>query len=285
MRYKQDIAESEPELLLGCLFVLGGLAASGCIASPDDDDVNVPDAPALETDAVAVNAVAVNAVAVNALTSNAVAVNALIGNSLTKSSLTGNQYTRNALEDANSREILDYIVSCALPAGQSFNYETKNGTKYTVSGALGLAPEWGTPHGQCDEICQQWVSGCVLSRVNYLGEHVKISLRGLNPALQVTWPEYTTYTKREATYYGNIFSQPRRFLGCLPPGVTKDPRVCGPSVDDCVIDFQGSCNDVCLGTNLTGGYLNCRGPADNALGNAFGWKMPYLGSVTVYLDP
>ncbi|APR87259.1 Dienelactone hydrolase family protein [Minicystis rosea] len=250
----------------------------------------MPDAPALQTDALAVNALAVNALAVNALAVNALAVNALAvnaltSNPLTKSSLTGNMHTRNALEDPNAREVLEYIVSCALPAGQSFSYKTKDGTSHDVSGALGLAPEWGQPHGECNEICQQWVSGCVLSRVNYLGEHVKISLRGLNPALAVTWPEYTQYTQREAAYYGNIFSQPRRFLGCLPKGVTKDTRVCGPSVDDCIIDFQGTCEDVCLGSSLTGGYINCRGPMDNVLGDAWGWKMPYLGSVTVYLDP
>ncbi|MFT3769417.1 MAG: hypothetical protein QM820_28600 [Minicystis sp.] len=239
---------------------------------------------ALTQNALTQNALTQNALTQNALTQNALTQNALTQNALTQNALTQNALTQNALEDPNARELFEYIVSCALPKGQSLTYTTIDGTAHTFDGELGLAPEWSMPGGKCGKVCQQWVSGCVLSRLDYLGEHVTISIRGTNPAIVVpSWPEYVEYTHREATYYGNIFSQPQQFLGCLPPGVTQDPRVCGPSVDDCVVKFTGSCENVCAGSYWAGGYMNCRGPMDHNEQGATG-TMSYLGSVTVFLD-
>lgn len=266
------------------LVVLGGLAATGCIATPDDDDVVGPsDEPALHTDAFTQNAFTQNAFTQNAFTQNALTQTALTQSPLTQSSLAQNALTQAALNDPNARELFSYVVSCALPAGSELSYAASDGNTYTFDGSLGLAPEWGQPNGRCNELCQQYVSGCVLSRLDYVGEHVTLSVRGANPALTVSWPEYTTYTQREATYYGNIFSQQHQYLACLPPGVTTDPRVCGPSLDDCVIKFTGSCDQVCTAQAWTGAYLNCKGPLDHNE-NGVG-QMIYPGTITVYLKP
>jgi hypothetical protein len=263
---------------LGCLIVvLGGLAASGCIASPDEE-VSLSDGPSLHSDALTQNALTQNALTQNALTQNALTQNALTQNALTQNAL-----TQNALDDPNARELFTYIVSCALPDGQDLQYTDNEGVTHTFEGSLGLAPDWGKPHGRCNETCQQWISGCVLSRLDYLGQHVDISIRGQNRALATTWHERHTFTQREATYYGNIFSQPQRMLGCLAPGETSDPRVCGPSLDGCAVTFTGTCDDVCGAPRADGSFPSCRGPSDHNL-----WSdasSAYAGSVTVFLHP
>ena len=245
-----------PQLPLGCLFgVLAGLATTGCLIAPDDE-VSVPEEVALKPDA---------------LTSNA----------LTSNALTSNALTSNALTDPNARELLTYIVSCALPAGQQVSYVSE-GTSYTLSGSLGLAPQWGEADGSCDESCQQWVSACVLSRVDYLGAPLSISVRGQNPGLVTGPAEQAQYTHREAAYYGNVFSQPQQFFGCISPGLVTDPRVCGPGpLYQCFIHFAGTCKQVCDPALSDGSFPNCRAPVP---GEGQGFTGPiYHESVTVFL--
>jgi len=268
---------------LGCLIVvLGGLAATSCIASPDEG-VSWSDGPALQGEALTQNALTQNALTQNALTQNALTQNALTQNALTQNALTQNALTQNALNDPNARELFSYIVSCALPEGETLSYLADDGVTYSFEGSLGLAPEWSKPHARCNETCQQWVSGCVLSRLDYLGQHVEISIRGQNPALATTWEERHEYTQREATYYGNIFAQPQRFLACLSPGETGDPRVCGPSLEGCAVTITGSCDEVCGAPRVDGSFPDCRGSSDHArAGRA---QLAYTGSVTVFLQP
>jgi len=92
----------------------------------------------------------------NALTHNALTQNALTHNALTHNALTHNALTHNALSDPDARELLSYIVSCALPANESVDIKV-DGVDYTYQGQLGVAPEWGTPNGQCNDRCQGWV--------------------------------------------------------------------------------------------------------------------------------
>jgi hypothetical protein len=258
------------------LAVLGGLTATGCIASSEDES-SVLEAPPMHTDAIQINAIQINAIQINAIQ-----INALLSSSLTQDALLLNTQTGGPLEDPSARQLFSYIVSCALPEGQELTYTDTQGTAYTFDGSLGIAPQWGAPGGNCNEVCQQWVSGCVLSRVDYLGQHVSISLRGLNPALKASPTEMQQYTHREATYYGNIFSQPQRLLACLAPGETSDPRVCGPSIENCGIEFQGSCDQVCGAQLPDGSFAACRGPADRIENGQL--IKPYLGSVTTFLQ-
>ena len=80
------------------------------------------------------------------------------------------------LEDPSSRELMKYLVSCALPTGDDVTV-TVQGTTYTFPGQLGLAPEWGLQVRTCDVSCQQWVSA-VPGRPRRLPGRREISLRG-----------------------------------------------------------------------------------------------------------
>ena len=94
------------------------------------------------------------------------------------------------------------------------------------------------------------------------------------------------FTHREATYYGDIFSQPQVRYACLSPGETSNPRVCGPSLDDCVMDVVGACDAACDLPESTGAFPKCRDKPRNLLS----WLWPqdtksFAGSITVFLKP
>lgn len=74
-------------------------------------------------------------------------------------------------------KVMEYIVSCALPAGRVITsrdpFTNKN---LTFEGEIGLCEEWQTeaPSPECREL----VSACVLARVNATGKRIPISLHG-----------------------------------------------------------------------------------------------------------
>jgi hypothetical protein len=263
---------------LRCLLALcGAVTVCGCAVSTVEE-VGVAEEAALTSNALTSNALTSNALTSNALTSNALTSNALTSNALTSNALTSNALTSNALNDPNSLELMKYIVGCALPAGAEVVTPAE-----TFEGELGLAPEWGLPGGHCDSACIGWVSGCVLSRVDFLGVHVEISVRGDLPALAVSAAEAAAYTDREATYYGDIFAAPQQRFACLSPGQTSDTRVCGPSLVGCVMTITGACNDVCAPPTADGAFRDCLGLVPAPGGLPFDFIEPFPGSVTVFL--
>jgi hypothetical protein len=191
-------------------------------------------------------------------------------------------------DDPLSRQFLSYVVSCALRPDQQFTLVLDSGT-YTFTGQLGLAPLWGGENGTCDASCRAWVSSCVLSRVNYLGQRVNISLRGSSPALATTAIERSTYSKPEAAYYGDVFASPQQRYACVSPGSTLITRVCGPSWaqpgDPCVMTVVGDCNvptstsvapTTCGGVDpIDGSYTDCHT-------NTVGTGVAYPSPITVY---
>jgi hypothetical protein len=236
---------------LGWLCALSSVAACGGSEEP---------LAVSSSDLRTANALTANALTANALTANALTANALTANALTANALTANALTANALRDPLGRELLKYVVSCALPAGDSVTISVDD-QAYTFPGSLGLAPEWGQRHGRCDGRCQRWVSACVLSRVDAQGVERTISIRGDNKALRPTPAERADFPRREATYYGNLFVDGKpRFL-CLSPGLDSDARVCGPSLDGCPMTVVGSCADACDREGRFGAFEDCRGGA------------------------
>ena len=224
------------------------------------------------------NALTANALTANALTANALTANALTANALTANALTANALTANGLKDPLGRELLKYVVSCALPAGAAVSI-TVDGAKYQFPGSIGLAPEWGREHGSCDRECQHWVSACVLARVDAAGVERMISIRGDDWALRPGPRELFDYPHREATYYGNIFAENQPRYLCLSPGETSDERVCGPSLSSCPMTVTGSCDDVCGDRGAFGTFSDCRTPrrGDRGRGEIF------AETVTVFL--
>jgi len=208
----------------------------------------------------------------NALTWNSLTSNSLTSNSLTSNSLTASSPVAITLtDDPLARQLYKYVVSCALPPSATINV-TLGGTLYSFAGALGLAPDWGKAGGHCDANCRNWVSGCVLSRVNYLGEAVEISLRGNLPALSASALEKSLYPLREAAYFGDIFASPQVRYACTSPSSLLISRVCGPSTIDCVMDVLGDCTTFCDKPRADGSFPNCR-PSKSAT---------FVGSITVF---
>lgn len=95
------------------------------------------------------------------------------------------------------------------------------------------------------------------ARVDYLGVSRPISICGARPQLATTAEERADFSHREATYFGDIFRSPQIRRACLSPGQTEIPRVCGPSLDGCVMDVIGSCDEVCDGVRRDGAFTGC----------------------------
>ena len=85
-------------------------------------------------------------------------------------------------------------------------------------------------------------------------------MRGDNPALAISKQEAKKYTVGEATYFGNVFTAPapQRRYACLYPGQTEIPRVCGPTIQGCVVDVDASCDQVCGPQRADGSFPDCR---------------------------
>jgi hypothetical protein len=249
--------------------ILMAWAAAGCGGEADDVETEV-------SSAIIDNALTANALTANALTANALTANALTANALTANALTANALTANALRDPLGRELLKYIVSCALDDDQEVTVRV-DGKKYTFEGSLGLATGWGESRGSCDGECQRWVSACVLSRVDYKGVKVSISIRGEHPALRPEWGEMRDYTVAEGAYFGNLFvkNQPRYL--CLAPGQDDNQRVCGPSLKDCPMTVVGSCEDACAHTGPYRSFSEC-----SSSGEAGRYRV-YDETITVFL--
>jgi len=232
--------------------VLGfGLLAFGAVACGGDPSVDE-----LSANALSANALSANALSANALSANALSANALSANALSANALSANALTAAALEDPLAREFLTYVVSCALPADAVVDM-TIDGAEYKFPGSLGLAPEWGRDGGHCDETCQRWITACVLARVDFLGVHRIISVRGASPSLHTSWQELRDYQDDEATYFGNLFAPGAPKYACLGPGKKEIPRVCGDSLEQCPMEVVGSCTRACSFQGPAGGFVDC----------------------------
>lgn len=238
----------------------------------------------LANNGLANNGLANNGLANNGLANNGLANNGLANNGLTSASLTSLDGLQNLLDtNPYTSMFLSYVVSCALPAGQTIVVPSaaNPGQSYTFTGELGVAPGWGLSDGaSCDETCQRWVSACVISRVNYLGVHVEISIRGDNAALALADGEAAGFPDREATYFGNLFASPMEIHGCrtATDDQTLVDRPCGHGADvsGCIIDVIGDCGSVCSTFDPTIGYY---GTCTTTGGTT------YVPAVTIYRQP
>ncbi|WP_437911220.1 hypothetical protein WME73_25515 [Sorangium sp. So ce302] len=108
---------------------------------------------------------------------------------------------RRQLRHEPTREVMDYLVSCALERGQSVSYtDTSTGKEFTFDGEIGICPAWAV--GPVGAKCQQLVSACMLSLVNALGRSITVSLRGQafpehRPGLLTPAPSVRVVTKTE----------------------------------------------------------------------------------------
>ena len=205
-----------------------------------------------------------NSFTMNSFTMNSFTMNSFTMNSFTMNSFTMNSFTMNgivdALQDPNGREFVRYAYSCAMPEGTTETIVIDEDTSLTLQGGLGLAPEWGEENGSCDQECQEWVSACMIARVNAFGQQVQLSLRGSHPALQnnTSPAEITTFNHHEGRFWGNILGGTTTARACY--GTASDifqvtRRACASPGGYCPIDVAGSCNTAC--TMGADGLVRC----------------------------
>nr|WP_207213737.1 hypothetical protein [Sorangium cellulosum] len=229
-----------------------------------------------------------NALNPNALNPNALNPNALDPNALDPSALALNRLQETSVGarilssirapgelGALSRELLRYIVSCALSPSQSFRFSwhDEQGERHEESypGHLGLAASWS--HEPLSASREQWVSACVASRANLAGISVLISSRAAHAALR--YPdryEVEAYPREEGAFWGNLFSNPPRLYACYNEHNIESSRAIGREcaaghvgedddrATECPnIHIVGSCDHQCAELDDPGEYrTRCR---------------------------
>jgi hypothetical protein len=267
------------------------LVLSGCVTPVEEED-----SPTGEARSAIVNQNALNPLGLaptgtfpSALTPAMLAPAALAFASLSSSAAA-------AIQDPTasgdlSRQLLSYTVGCALDSTQSFSFSWVDSASVThnesYQGLIGLATGWAT--GPLDTSGQQWVSACLISRVNYLGASVSISSRGQNgELLNVTSGERNNWAYEEGAFWGNVFSSTPTAYACA--NATNDvrsridQRYCAAGYPDpstgnllsCgIVQRLGSCDTYCDPLTKKGGYHpTCTATPGNAV-----WQV-----VTIFLQ-
>jgi hypothetical protein len=254
-------------------WVLASIAFSSlaaCSSAPED-------VSEVRQDVLSVNGLTPSVLSENGLSQSADTLAGLAANGLTLHDLGNTPAALSALDsDPSARLFFSYIVGCALPAGRDIVFPRLAGqADYTFAGSIGLSPYWGQDGSSCDTTCQERVSACVIARVNYLGQHVPLSLRG--SGLAAFEAEVTAYPNREATYYGNVLTSPAMLHGCRTTGDdwTLIGRPCGngAEVSGCVIDVVDPCESRCAESFTDGSWGACGGDASDGI---------FVPAVTVY---
>ncbi|MBN1207354.1 MAG: hypothetical protein JXB05_20915 [Myxococcaceae bacterium] len=210
----------------------------------------------------------------NGLSTNGLSTNGLSTNGLSTNGLSTNGLSTTAFQswfEANPSAyatLIRYVVLCAVPAGQTRTYRSPvTGILYTWQGALGLAPGWagGAPPTIVE---QQLVTACLAAHANKYGLQVPISVKGLDSTgtpIPFTLQELTTYTEKEACFFGNAFNGAGVFAandrGALNTGEST-ARACGLSTSysefSCdPIVHVGSCSQYCTLDSTGRFYTQC----------------------------
>jgi hypothetical protein len=156
----------------------------------------------LETGDTSQDVLTTNKLATNKLATNKLATNKLAANKLAAASFAPGTTASPLIETSDGRDVLSYMLGCALTPAQTVTLESSAGVSYSFTGLIGVAPAWTTRALTLDE--QRWVTGCLLARVNYFGIVVSLSMRGGNPALATTGAEFS-YQDFDGVFYGNLF--------------------------------------------------------------------------------
>ena len=254
--------------LLPATLLIGSLAA--CAIDPELDEV--------DSDLTSANKLSANKLSANKLSANKLSANKLSANSLAVQSLMAN---------ADGRDVLSYVIGCALPAGQSLTFNDPSGTAYTFAGSIGLAPTWTTTTPTVAQ--RHWVTACVLARTNYYGVPIRISMRSdTNTALVATTAEKTSFAHVEGAFWGDIFATTPVEYACAAAAFTptsdngiESLRACTRTVDgvntNCGFTFTGYC-----GASYPGKSIPCTDKVA-PFGTCMGSTTQYPEVITIYL--
>jgi hypothetical protein len=241
-------------------------AFAGCAVDGDSEEYE-------ETESAVMSA---NRLAGNKLQASKVAGSKLGAGAMSAAVLSQSELARTA----DGRDVLSYIVSCALPDGAQTS-ATVGGVRYTFAGSIGLAAGWATRIPTVSE--RRWVTACVLARTNLYGVSVQLSMRGSHEALAGSLAETLGYLLVEGAFYGDLFDPTGPQLYACQTEIrdldlalsTQELRACAmPAADHqttlCGFTYAGKCGVVDLTlapacNSLLFPYKNCRaGQAVNA---------------------
>ena len=201
-------------------------------------------------------------------THNRLALNRLALNRLALNQISATQFAfdpgHEMLDTQEEREVLAYVVECALAEGVVVVAETEHGS-YQFPGLLGLAPGWAEQMPSPGDL--ERVSACLLARVNAFGESVMLSLRtpGL---LDAAASERASYPVYEGAFFGQVFAEDeadQHFYACqgspadtaVLHAASRALRVCTDADSECGITALGRCRDLCDSYTDEGGWSGC----------------------------
>jgi hypothetical protein len=163
---------------------------------------------------------------------------------------------------------MHYLVGCAMPSNKSLTYrDGVTGETYTWNGVLGVAPDWsnGRP---ATVVEQQLVSACLAAHVNKYEVHIPLSVLGQTARgkrIPYTASELSTYSYREACFFGNLFTSEGIYVGNdrghLSPRQSS-ARACSLSDNsrsaNCApLMNVGSCNSYCTMDESNAYFASC----------------------------
>lgn len=225
-------------ILIAAAIVLGGVSPSHAVVTHNR----------LATNRLATNRLATNRLSTNRLATNRLATNGLGG-------LNADPSAQELLSTEEGRDVYSYVVSCALPADVTI-VATVDGTQYEFPGSIGLAPRW-LSH-KLTKTGQEWVSACLLARVNAHDVVEPISMRGKNTALAPAPGELEDFPLQEGSFYGNLFApnpdppdwnacrgqdQAQGETGGLVSRDCAEPDSSDPTHTQCGFTYAGDCAD------------------------------------------
>lgn len=211
------------------------------------------------------NGLSMNGLSMNGLSMNGLSMNGLSMNGLSTTAFSTWFNNNVVLGDV----VMQYLVRCAVPAGQSRTWTNPStSVAYTWAGLFGLAPGWaGGAAATTTE--QQVITACIASHVNKYGVHVSISVEGKSStgtAIPLEADELTTYSVKEGCFFGNLFNGDGVFVGLDHTAWDSrysSARACafdykhGASTDCPPIQVVDDCSRICTQDYGKSYYASC----------------------------
>lgn len=215
--------------------------------------------------------------AANTFAASKLAANKLAANKLSANGFAGNpEALADLLATDDGREVLSFLVSCALPEGVTLTVaDPQGGGDLSFLGEIGLAKSW--LKRPLSKGGRAWISACMLARVNNSNVPLPISLRGAHAALKASDDEREGWSLEEGAFYGDVFTpegDPTLFVACRgqdqAAGETgglierdcAEPDPGDPSQTRCGFIYAGDCGDfapshACKKFTKHGYYADC----------------------------
>jgi hypothetical protein len=180
----------------------------------------------------------------NGMSQNGMSQNGMSQNGMSQNGMSQNGFGTTAFKNwFNSNPqlsdmVMQYVAKCAAAAGTSYTWTNPStGVNYAWSGLLDLAP--GFAAGSAPTTAEQQVlTACLAAHVNMYGVHVPIAIEGRKATgaqIPIGTGELTTYSWREACFFGNVFKNEGVFLAFDRPNWP----VASSSARGCAVDING----------------------------------------------